>query len=175
MRLYELNVTTKDGHQINTYFETEQGSKYILSAKNESRRIKSVHANTGGADAGLQRWYGRCVFVDPKFEYEANAPQFLIGKGIKIYISEANGKIAFYHKVDGKFAILTWTDAYPKSNKGAKPLVFEFSLKPANGLHAVEFNADSTKLVKSYHFGSKISTVKKLSDLSKDEILAFKD
>ena len=44
---------------ISTYFETSQGSKYLLSDAGETKRWKSAHANTGGEDAGIPN---RCLY-----------------------------------------------------------------------------------------------------------------
>ena len=62
MKLFEIAVKSKSGNDVVLYFETEQGSKYILTDKNESKRIKSVHSNAD--DSGLKDWYQKCVFVD---------------------------------------------------------------------------------------------------------------
>ena len=176
MKLFELKATTKTGNPIEVYFETDQGSKYILSSKNESKRIKSYHANTGGEDQGLHKWYERCVFVAAKYVHEANSPQMLINKGFKVYLSEKGSKIAFYQRVDRKFEVLTWDDAFPKSNRGKVPLVFEFTETPTKGFSVVEFNINpATKELKSYHFGSPVSLIKKFSELTDQEALAFKD
>ena len=42
---------------ITTYFETAQGSKYLLSGKGETKRWKSAHANTGSEDSGKDLVY----------------------------------------------------------------------------------------------------------------------
>ncbi len=166
MKLKDLfetkNWQTPTGNKVVTYFETEQGSKYILSDKNESRRNKSVHANTGGDDKGIHDWNTHCIFVDPKFEHKANSIIMLDGKiGIKnIKISTKNNKLAFYH--NGK--VLLFKDAFPKTG-GEDPLYFEYTLTPTKGFHVVEYNLQSDGYsIKSYHFGSKVSVVKPMTD-----------
>jgi hypothetical protein len=166
MKLSELfesaPITSPSGAAVTTYFETGQGSKYLLSAKNESKRWKSSHANTGGDDQGAKRWYGQCVFVRDEFKYEANSIQFLTGNGINISditISTNATKVAIYIRKDNKWAIATWDDAYPKSKKGPKPLSFDFVKVPAVGLSCAEFTVDSNHRLKDYHYGSEVTKV----------------
>ena len=150
------------GNKITTYFETEQGSKYILTDKNESKRNKSSHSNTGGEDKGLHEWKDHCIFVNSKFEYFANAPQFLANtfKLDEIKVSTKNNKLAFYHKGE----ILKFKDAYPKSG-GDQPLVFEYTLKPTKDFNCVEYTLKSDGYsIKVWHFGSKVSKIEPISD-----------
>ncbi len=170
-------AASPSGAKITTYFETDQGSKYLLSDKNESKRIKSVHANTGGDDQGVKKWFPHCVFVADKFQYIANAPMFLmnqLGKISNIFISVKGTRVAFYKKVNDKFEICTYDDAYPKSKKGPVPLVFDCSLKPAVGLSVVEWSANANGSLINYHMGSPVSVIKNINDLSDDEVNAFK-
>ena len=91
-----------------TFFKTSQGSKYIRMPDGRLRRWKSNHSNTGGEDMGLHGWSSMSVFVDPKYDKEANAPQFLIGKGYKIGLSKTNdGKIVSCSaiKLKGRYVV----------------------------------------------------------------------
>jgi hypothetical protein len=177
MRLYEFtNYTSPSGAKITTYFETSQGSKYVLSANNESKRLKSFHANTGGDDQGLKDWFPNCVFVPEAFQYEANCVQFLapkIGGTNNMFLSTKNGKAAFYKKGQNGFEVLTWDDAYPKSNRGTKPLMFEYTETPTKGYHALEYKLNTNHSIASWHFGSDVSVVKDFADLTPDEIQSF--
>lgn len=179
MLLFEIKVTSKSGNNVTTYFETSQGSKYILTDKNESKRIKSAHANTGGEDAGLKKWWANCIFVPKKNEYEANSPQFLMNSlnGIKdIFISIKGDKFAFYKKIDNKFEVYTWDDAYPKSKKGKIPLVFEFTKTPTKDYYVVEYEFDNTShALRNYHFGSQVTIIKPIDQVPEAELLRFKD
>jgi hypothetical protein len=176
IKLLEANVSNTRGNKVVKYFETAQGSKYMLSDKNESKRIKSVHANTGGTDVGLKDWMDHCIFVPEKYQYEANSVQFLMNhmNNInEIYISLKNGRGAFYKKVNGQFVILTWDDAYPKSKKGEIPLAFNFTLLPTIGYTVVEYNMNSNFSLSKYHCGSPVSVIKDIDDLPMDVIKSF--
>ncbi len=176
--LTELTATTKDGHQITTYFETEQGSKYILSDKNESKRIKSVHANTGGADAGLKTWKSHCLFVPHEDEVMANAPQFMIHR-FKHHAPHFEGnQMGFFVLDNGKWRVANKSDAYPKSfapgSNTDGPILFRISKTPTVGFNVVEYDL-ANKMLAGYHLGSPVSKIKKISELTQDEVTAFAD
>lgn len=149
----------------------------MLSEKNESKRIKSFHANTGGSDAGVKSWYRNCIFVPSKFNYEANSVEFLTNRLLNIhdiFISVKDNRAAFYKKENNKFEILTWDDAYPKSNRGKIPLVFNFVYEPIKGYSVVEYDALPNDSLKKYHMGSPVSKIQDLDELSFDDIMKFK-
>jgi hypothetical protein len=78
---------------ITTYFETAQGSKYLLSDRGETKRWKSAHANTGGEDSGLKEWYPNSMFVPQEDQDQMMAYEHLLDKGYKVSISKTqNGK-----------------------------------------------------------------------------------
>ncbi len=162
------NINLKDF----TYFETGQGSKYIRkNSTGQLRRIKSYHANTGGTDAGLHGWKPQSMFVNPKFEKEANSVQFLMGKGFKkIALSKTkDGKMVLLIPKDNKWIPATWGDAYPAFTKNkpeyqTKPLAWEYSKEPIMGHHVVDFEIDSNRIIKDWHLGSPVSKIGSLSD-----------
>jgi hypothetical protein len=177
--LSEIKAVTKDGHDITTYFETAQGSKYLLSAKGESKRIKSHHANTGGEDVGVKAWMQHCVFVPNTHETAANCYTFLASKfkHITIYM-DGSSNISF--KVyDTAWRDATNNDAFPKAVKSGilKDIKIEFPFVkvPKIGFNVVEFNIGANKMVSSYHLGSPVSKVKSIDALTRDELEAFKD
>lgn len=176
MKIFEILANERkspSGSKLITYFETAQGSKYVLSDKGESKRWKSSHANTGGDDKGAKGWYDTCLFVADKFQYEANSPQFLANKmALKdLAITIKGNKAAIYKRENNKWVLATWDDAYPKSKKGPIPLSFEFEKSPRNGLSTVEFINNSNHSLKSYHFGSEVSKVMPI-DKAKDSDLS---
>ena len=162
------NVNLKDF----TYFETGQGSKYIRkNSTSQLRRIKSLHANTGGDDVGLKNWKQQSIFVDPKFEKQANSVQFLMGKGHKkIALTKAkDGRMVLLIIKDNNWTPATWNDAYPtfvKSNPEykTKPLAWEYKKEPTMGYHVVDFNLGSNRIIDDWHLGSPVSKIDSLSD-----------
>lgn len=180
MLLSEITAVTKTGNKILTYFETAQGSKYLLSDKGESKRIKSLHANTGAEDVGVKEWMQHCVFTDPKDEKMANAFQFLANHQKDIMINVQSGKITLMIVEDKKWRDATFADAYPTSSKSAEHsskkndvLTFGYIKDPKIGYNCVEFNIRANKTVSNYHFGSPVSKIKKVSDMSETELKAF--
>jgi hypothetical protein len=150
---------------IITYFETAQGSKYLLTDKGETKRWKSSHANTGGEDQGLKSWYPNSMFV-PEADLDAMmAYEHLLDKGYKISMSGAGGgKKVWVILRDGKWEPATYGDAfkaYSKLNpeKAAKPLAFTPSSKPVIGYMAVEYKQEPNGLIRSFHPGSPVSKV----------------
>lgn len=176
MKLFEITVKSKSGNNVVLYFETKQGSKYILTDKNESKRIKSVHSNAD--DSGLKDWYQKCVFVDEKSEKAANAFQFLVDK-FEVFLFAKGNAITLATKENGKFRNLKMSDAFPKavSSNVLKDgdITFQYSTKPVIGQSVVEFNVESSGKIKSYHFGSPVSKIKKIDELSQSELMSFKD
>lgn len=175
MKLYELNETelkSPSNNKITTYFETEQGSKYLMSSIGETKRWKSEHANTGAEDKGAKDWMTSSLFVEEKFQYEANSPQFLANtiKLSNIAVSTKNNKAAFYLRKDNKWVIATWDDAYPKSKKGAKPLAFDFISNPKIGLSCVEYISAPNHSLQNYHFGSKVTKVLSVNQVASADI-----
>lgn len=166
--ILEETWITPTNNKIIYYFETSQGSKYLLSDQNESKRNKSTHTNT--SDTGLKRWYKYCIFVDSSQEYEANSPQFLANhfdlKDIKISVK--NSKLALYHNDK----ILKFRDAYPKSGNNENLLVFDYIKTPTIGYNVVEFDLYPNNSIKSWHFGSEVSYV---SPITGELIQKFKE
>jgi hypothetical protein len=111
------------------------------------------------------------MFIDPKFEKEANSVQFLMGKGFKkIAVSKTqDNKIVLLIPKDNKWIPATWGDAYPNFTKNkpeykTKPLAWEYSKEPTMGYHVVDFEIDSSRIIKDWHFGSPVSKIGPLSD-----------
>ena len=156
------------------YFETAQGSKYIRTPDGKTRRWKSSHANTGGEDMGLHDWYDNSIFVDPKYEYEANSPLHLNDKGIIYTITDTSGGAKVIMVLDnGTWRPGTWKDAYPtfvklNPDKKDKILAFKYLNKPTMGYNIVEFELKPNKVIKRYHFGSPVSFVRMMKEEDKN-------
>jgi hypothetical protein len=173
-RINEMMGNPSGGIDFNdiTFFKTGQGSKYIRMSDGRLRRWKSYHVNTGGEDQGLHGWSDMSVFVDPKYDKEANSPQFLIGKGFKIGLSKTkNGKMLVVLFENGNWRPSTWDDAYPvyvsrNPESKDKLLAWEYVKEPTLGYNVVDFNYKDGQL-KGYHFGSEVSEIGELSDEDK--------
>ena len=156
------------------YFETAQGSKYIRTPEGKTKRWKSSHANTGGEDMGLHEWYENSIFVDPKYEYEANSPLHLNDKGITYTLTDSsNGGKVIMVLDNGKWRPGTWSDAYPtfikfNPDKKDKILGFKYTNKPTMGYNIVEFELKPNKVIKRYHFGSPVSFVRMMKEEDKE-------
>lgn len=166
-----------------TYFETSQGSKYIRLSDGRVRRWKSSHANTGGEDMGLHGWQQNSIFVDPKYEKEANAVQFIQNyynlKNLGL-TKNKDGKMVLMLYKDNSWKPATWADAYPKfikSNpkfidKANKVLGWEYKKEPTKGYHIVDFTLKNGR-IESYHFGSEVSKVEPKGVLSDENKKLF--
>lgn len=160
-----------------TFFKTEQGSKYIRLPDGRLRRFKSYHSNTGGEDMGLQKWSTQSIFVDPKYENEANSLQYLIGKGFKVALSkDAEGKMFPMVVDNNSWRPAKWEDAYTVYSKqnpetANKVLFWTFVKEPTVGYHVVDFDlkgGEKGTEVKSYHLGSKVSEISEFTDEDKE-------
>jgi hypothetical protein len=150
---------------ITTYFETAQGSKYLLSDAGETKRWKSAHANTGGEDSGLKSWYPKSMFVPEEYQDVMLAYEHLLNKGYKISLSKTqNGKQVWIILKDNQWVPATYSDAYPtysrlNPDKANKPLAFTSSPTPVIGMMAIEYKQEANGLIRSFHPGSPVSKV----------------
>jgi hypothetical protein len=150
---------------ITTYFETAQGSKYLLSDAGETKRWKSAHANTGGEDSGLKSWYPKSMFVPQEDQDSVMAYEHLLNKGYKISLSKTqNGKQVWIILKDNQWVPATYSDAYPtysrlNPDKADKPLAFTSSPTPVIGMMAIEYKQEANGLIRSFHPGSPVSKV----------------
>jgi hypothetical protein len=164
---------------ITTYFETEQGSKYLLSGKGETKRWKSIHANTGSEDSGLKEWYPKSMFVPQDDQDSVMSYGYLLDKGYKVSLSKTqNGKQIWVIYKDGKWGPATYADAYPSyirinPDKASKPLAFSSYTAPAIGLMAVEYKQEQNGLVKSFHAGSPVSKVMPIDQATPADLAHF--
>lgn len=172
-------IKSPTGATLTHYFETAQGSKYILSSNNESRRIKSYHANTGGEDSGLKDWYGKCFFTPEKFQTNFLAYQQLNSYGISniALTSIKQGYLTFMMHDGKEWVPVRFKDAYKKAvknmpEKAEDIMEFPFVKIPTIGYNAIEWNEKGNKTIKEYHPGSPVAIVKDIKDATED-IKAF--
>jgi hypothetical protein len=169
----KYNITSSTtGNRVVAYFETSQGSKYLITDKGETKRWKSIHSNTGQEDKDVKDWYQKSIFVKPEFEYQANSIQFLIDKRFRCGLN-VKDKASVYIVEDNKWRIASMKDAYPKSNID-KPLIFDYD-KLTIGYSVVEYNLNPDGFsIKKYHFGSPVTKIITADKISDAELKYFK-
>jgi len=164
---------------ITTYFETAQGSKYLLSKAGETKRWKSSHANTGGEDTGLKEWYPKSMFVPDSDINAMMAYEHLLNAGYKISISKTpdNRRVWVILKANSwtpalySDAFKTYTRLNPEM--ASKPLVFTASPVPVMGYMAVEYKQDPSGLVRSFHPGSPVSKITPIEQADPKDLAHF--
>jgi hypothetical protein len=178
------SVTSTTGNKVVTYLETEQGSKYLMTDKGETKRWKSDHAFSDGEDKGLKEWHQNSFFIDPKFKNKdgftttdlANSILHLTNKGMRISnigIHVEDNKVKIYILKNGKWEEGNMLDAYPKFGK-ASPLVFDCTYEPTIGYNIVEYNLGDNKFsLKNYHLGSPVTKIVPIDNLDKKELDFF--
>lgn len=170
------------GGIITAYFETGQGSKYLLTDKGESKRWKSQHAEHDDWDKGLKEWFERCLFVDPKSKEDADAVKSfekLAEDFDKVMLSkESEGKLVWYIPKGGTWKKATWEDRNPnyvKLNPQLKGRVisFEYKNEPEKGLMPVEIIKRPNGTVKKFHCGNEITKLLPISKAEPKDLLFF--
>jgi hypothetical protein len=179
----KYNYFSKSGNRVTTYFETGQGSKYVRTDSGETKRWKSHHTNTGGEDMGLKDWHQNSIFIDPIYEKEANAYQFMVNhvsKPTTIVVDKVRGMAGFFIYDNGSWRPATWSDAYPTavktfmSDKSDKKLVFPYIDVPKIGYNILEWDIKNGQ-IKSLHFGSPVSKVEDIDSMDSKDLDVFKD
>ena len=116
-------VSPKGGKPV-MVIVTEQGSRYLITSDGMVLRHKSVHANTGGEDAGLQSWSDKIEFYDRSVPLVSGAMQnvnfpdavsYLLDKG-KVALSKgpAGERVAIILD-GGQWRPATIGDAMPRA------------------------------------------------------------
>lgn len=172
------------GAPVKYFFKTNQGSMYILTEKGESRRIKSVHANTGGEDAGLHGWNQKCVFVPPEDSIKGNSMQYLRNNydgPVMLSVLKPN-TLTFLMIKNNQWSPVLFKDAYTKSatdpkfqSKSEEPMEFKYVKEPTMGFSVCEWNEKGNRLVSGYHFGSPVSEIKDINDVDPQILSQFSD
>jgi hypothetical protein len=186
IKLYNIYESTSNGKlvsptlsPISTYFETAQGSKYLLSDAGETKRWKSSHANTGGEDSGLKSWYPKSMFVPQEYQDVMLAYEHLLDKGYRISLSATqNGKQVWIILKDNQWIPATYSDAYPtysrmNPDKADKPLAFSSSPTPTMGFMTIEYKQDPNGLIRSFHPGSPVSKVMPINQATPSDLAHF--
>lgn len=171
--------TSPSGSPITTYFETAQGSKYLLTQRGETKRWKSSHANTGGEDQGVKPWYSHSMFV-PEQDLDAMmAYEHLLDKGHKISLAKTpGGKQVWIIYQEGQWQPALYSHAFPTYSrlhpeKADKPLAFTASSVPILGHMAVEYRQEPNGLIRSFHPGSPVTKILPLSQADPEDLAHF--
>jgi len=182
-KLYESvkrdNLVSPSYSPITTYFETAQGSKYLLSDRGETKRWKSAHANTGGEDSGLKGWYPNSMFVPQEDQDQMMAYEHLLDKGYKVSISKTtNGKQLWIIYKDNQWQAATYGDAFPTysrlhPHKANQPLAFSSSSTPVLGWMAIEYKKEANGVIRSFHPGSPVSKVMPIDQATPADLAHF--
>lgn len=169
------------GSIITHYFETSQGSQYLFTEKGESKRWKSDHKNTGGEDMGVKKWYPHCVFVNPDDDVNGNSYLLLRGKfklsvGLEVKDTEACFWVLSEDKKSWRRA--TRKDSHPvwsvlNPEKSNMLLSFRVSKKPVIGWNTLEYKLENNFVVKNIHFGSPVSKIVEMKNITQDQIKNF--
>ena len=173
------NLVSPTLSPITTYFETSQGSKYLLTDKGETKRWKSFHSYTGGEDVGLKEWFPNSMFVPLEDQDKMMAYEHLQDKGYKISIEKTqDGRSVWVILKDGRWTPAVYSDAfsvysrlYP--DKASKPLVFSFSSTPKVGTMAVEYKKEPDGRIRSFHPGSPVSKVLPIDQADPKDLAYF--
>ena len=153
---------------------TEQGSRYLITDDGMVLRHKSVHANTGGEDAGLQTWSDKIEFYDRSVPLVAGSMQnlcfpdavsFLFDKG-RIALSKGpNGERVALILDGSSWRPATVGDAMPKASQG-KPLWSKTIIKadakswgttPKLGWQPLDYNQRADGTLNRVHNGSPVT------------------
>lgn len=170
-------ITSPKGGNVTHKFYTDQGSEYILTKDGFARRIKTPHANTGGADAGLHEWnQGKTYFLDDKGNFSG---QFRLIKEKVPNIAVATGKDGkmYFMNADTNKLILN-EEIFPKAvEKGILSKGYyniPYSQEPKLGYSLFEFGTNGTTgKINWYHPGSSVAFIEGLKQGGKMNTLQF--
>jgi hypothetical protein len=154
--------------------QTEQGSRYLITSDGMVLRDKSVHANTGGEDAGLQAWSDHIEFYDKSKPLIFGAMQpfafpdavsYLLTKG-RIALSQGqNGERIAIILDNDKWRPATIADAMPKAAQAnpewAKIVIKAdagtWGLEPKLGWQPLDYNQRGDGTLNRVHNGSNVT------------------
>ena len=158
-------------------FSTAQGSQYLVTNDGMVLRNKSFHANTGGEDAGLQRWSDQVEFYDTSSPLvqggmqNLNFPdtlQYLSSKGqIALSKSQRGERVAMILD-NGQWRAATLTDAMPKAvqqNPQWGNIIIKSSrwgMDPQKNWQPLDYTLGQNGILKSVHNGSPVTNIIKL-------------
>ena len=158
-------ITSPKGGNVTHKFYTDQGSEYILTKDGFARRVKSSHANTGGADAGLHEWNkGATRFLDSDelgWSYQA-----WTDRTKPLGFSEKDGIISLVTKDNGKWRYVMRSELRPNAvkNKTIKDGIIQsaYTTEPKVGKWMLEYGTNPTGEINWFHPGSQVAFIEGL-------------
>lgn len=158
-------ITSPKGGNVTHKFYTDQGSEYILTKDGFARRIKSSHANTGGADSGLHEWNkGATRFLDSDelgWSYQA-----WTDRTKPLGFSEKDGVISLVTKDNGKWRYVMRSELRPNAvkNKTIEDGIIQstYTTEPKVGKWILEYGTNPTGEINWFHPGSQVAFIEGL-------------
>lgn len=169
-------ITSPKGGNVTHKFYTDQGSEYILTKDGFARRVKSSHANTGGADAGLHEWNkGATRFLDSDelgWSYQA-----WTDRTKPLGFSEKDGIISLVTNDNGKWRYVMRSELRPNAVKNGtiKDGIVQsaYTTEPKVGKWMLEYGTNPTGEINWFHPGSQVAFIEGLKQGGKMNILEF--
>ena len=177
-------INTPNGDKLKLIFKTAQGSVYIMTEGGMTRRNKSFHANTGGADSGVHGWNQHIIFFHPQYYVMADAHRILeeaMSPKPRWNAIVGNGKFSFtiLDTKSNQWRPATCNDVYPKSVAAGRfapnqPIEFQYVKVPTVGYNVFEFDANGNQ-IKGIHLGNEVSDVRPITNAIPQELQPFVD
>ena len=143
---------TPDGSEHEYYFETEMGSKYVLTSSGMSRRLKF--------DNTIHGWHYKCVFI-PGYDIWSNFDTVIrhcFGHKIPIWLGkDKNGMMNLYTQ-DGLITNMSQI----MSNHLGKVHGYRYEVTPLLEAAVFEFDIGQSKELKVFHPGHNVTMAIKL-------------
>jgi len=142
--------------------QTAQGSRYLITSDGMVLRNKSYHANTGGADMGLQAWNDKIEFYNPA-DYIGGSTFPLtvaraIEKGLNVALSKTkDGKRALVIHDGSQWRIAKISDIYKNVATTDDPIVATFSNTPKLNWDVFDYSLGPNGTLIRVHPGSPVT------------------
>lgn len=167
-----MSFESPKGGKASWVFVTAQGSRYLITSDGMVLRHKSFHANTGGEDAGLQKWSDKVEFYDtaePLVQggmQNLNFPdalQYLFNKGPVALSTSQRGERVATILDKGQWRPATIADAMPKAtqqNPQWANIIIKSSRwgsEPKLNWQPLDYTLSPNGTLKSVHNGSSVT------------------
>jgi hypothetical protein len=141
--------------------QTEQGSQYLITDDGMVIRNKSVHANTGGDDAGLKDWADVIEYYHPDPVGGVTFPLAVskaIEKSMKVALSKSkDGERVLAIFKDGEWKAARISDVFKHVASEDAIIKQKYSTTPKLNWHVLDYNLKSDGSLSKVHPGSPVS------------------